>query len=80
MNKSKINIDRLLHSIQSLGKQKILFHTRNLFDKSILWMAAITLCDKSRLQRVNAAKLVNDITGIFVNALCDKSKLKAQIA
>lgn len=49
--------------------------TRNLFDRSILWMATIPLCDKSSLHSVNAAKLVSDITGIFVNMLCDKSKL-----
>lgn len=46
-----------------------------MFDRSILWMATIPLCDKSRLHNVNAAKLVSDITGIFVNILCDKSKL-----
>lgn len=53
-------------------KQKL---TRNLFDRSILWIATIPLCDKSRLHNVNAAKLVSDMIGIFVNMLCDKSNL-----
>lgn len=49
--------------------------TRNLFDRSILWIATIPLCDKSRLHNVNAAKLVSDMTGIFGNILYDKSNL-----
>lgn len=38
-------------------------------------MAAIELCDKSNSHRVSAAKFVNDMTGILVNELCDKSNL-----
>lgn len=54
---------------------KIYSLTRNLFDKSILWIATIPLCDKSRLHNVIAAKFVSDMTGIFVNRLYDKSNL-----
>lgn len=52
--------------------------TRNLFDKSMVWMATIPLCDRSRLQSASAAIFVKDMTGIFVNELCDKSKLNAK--
>lgn len=38
-------------------------------------MATIPLCDRSRWQSANAAKLVIDITGILVSKLWDKSKL-----
>lgn len=45
----------------------------------MLWIAAIELCDKSNSHKVNAAKLVNDTTGIFVSELYDKSSLWEEI-
>lgn len=50
--------------------------TRNLFDKSMLWMAAIELCDRSSSHKVSAARFVSDITGILANELYDKSNLR----
>lgn len=49
--------------------------TLNLFDKSMLCMDAMELCERSSSHRDNAAKFDSDTTGIFVSELCDKSSL-----
>lgn len=53
--------------------------TRNLFDKSMLVIDEMSLCDRSNSQSVMAAKFDRAVMGIFVSSLCDRSRLQLEL-